>query len=348
MTSRAQTSLSLRRDEVRLLSAGAARAGIALAIAAALVLGCGEGSAGRTVASVGGAIIGDATVDHWARAISLGNAVGISLARSSGPPRQRALDFLISTDWLLGAAAEHGVEVSDEAVKRGFRERVSSLPNGQKEFEEELSSTKQTDADVVLEIKATLAATALRSYMSRNVAAVSPAEIATYYGHNLARFRVPDKREVDLIESLASPASAIALGKRLGTGRHFEKRAIRELVARQTPYEAGHRENRALVQAIFDATPGKLSGPVQFNRLWVILVVRKVKPGHQKPLPTVGGEIARLLLARRKREALASFAADFRRRWTAKTNCKPGYVVPKCSEYRGPRISEENPLQAAG
>jgi hypothetical protein len=327
---------------------GARRSFVVVALAllgAASQSGCASDKSSPVVVRVGTVAIDRATVDHWTGAIALGSAVEGALGRSSSTPRQKALDFLISANWAIGAAAERGLDVSEGAIERGLSERIQAAPNGRSEFQEEISATGQTLADVKLEVKVALALAKLRKFVSRRVPPVTQAQVAGYYKHHLRSFRIPDRRWVDLIEAIHGYSHAVALGKRLGPGARFAKKALRELVARQTPYEAAHRENHQLVQAIFAATPGLIARPVRFNNKWVLLVVRKLVPGSIKPLSKVSAEISERLAQERHRRALASFLAAYRREWTAKTSCEPGFVVQKCSMYRGQLLPEGNVLE---
>ena len=224
-------------------------------------------------------------------------------------------------------------------------ERIAAAPNGRGEFEEEIASTGQTLADVRLEVKAELALARLRDFLFRSVHSVTQKQIAGYYKRHLQSYRIPDRRWVDLIEAIPDYAHAVALGKRLGPGRRFAKRALHELVARQTPYEAANRDNHQLVHAIFAATPGRVAKPASFNDKWVLLVVRRLVPGGSfTPLSKVSAEISRHLSDERQQQALTRFLDAYRREWTAKTRCRAGYVVQKCAEYRGQLTPEGNPL----
>jgi hypothetical protein len=308
--------------------------------------GCGNDKQSPVIVRVGEIAIDRATVDHWTRAIALGSTVEGVTGRSSSTPRQKALEFLISADWAIGAATEQGHEISDSAVEHGLKGRIEAAPNGRSEFEEEITATGQTLADVKLEVKASLALAALRESLSRRVPPVTQAQIADYYEHHLQSFRIPDRRVVDLIEEIHGYARAVALGQRLGSRQRFAKRAIREFVPRQTPYENDHRENGRMVRAIFATPPGRVGGPVLFHGRWVLLVVRKPVPGSIKPLSRVNAKISERLSEERHRRALESFLEAYRREWTARTSCAGGAVVQKCSEYRGRVVSEANPLES--
>jgi len=274
----------------------------------------------------------------------LGSGVGSSLGSSRGAPRERALHFLIASDWLLGQAAREGLHVNKSAVHHGLAERVEAVPDGEAEFKRELASTGQTVADIELEVRASLAARMLGEAGLKRVPAVTHAQVQSYYNRNRRLFRIPDQREVDLIEGIDSHRAAVALGRHLGPGERFAKRAIREIVARQTPYEAAHRDNGELVHAIFATPPGRLGEPAPFHTLWVLLVVRKLIPSSVKPLTSVGGEIEQKLRDERRRTLVAGYLASYRRLWRVRTTCRPGFVVQQCTEYRGPIVPEANPF----
>lgn len=316
----------------------------ALLIAAG-ISGCAGGSSSPIVVRVGDDSIDRAVVDHWASAIKLGDAVGVALGRSHGTPRAMALSFLISADWLIGEAARRGLEVSVRAIDQALKERVDSTSNGRTEFQEGLSRKGQTIADVKLEIKAMLAAAMLREALSKRFPALTHEDVAAYYSAHRGSFHNPDQRIVDLIEDIPTANAARALGERLGPGARFARRAMRESVLRQTPYDAAHRPNGKLVHAIFRATPGMLAAPVLFNDRWVLLVVRRIVPGSPRPLDDVAEDIARRLLAQRRRMTEPGFLASYRRRWTAKTSCSPGFIVQKCVQYRGQATPEQDPLR---
>jgi foldase protein PrsA len=279
----------------------------------------------------------------------VGSEPGVAawLARPTGTAREKALDVLIVTHWLIGEAAAHGLGVSGAKVEQGLKERIDALPNGRSEFEKELTATGRTVADAESEIKAEAAAAALKAMVLRAVPPVTREDIANYYEQHRGQFHVPELRIVDLSENNPTRSAAIALGRRIGPGRLFARRSLRERVAKQTPYEAAHRENGELVHLIMTARVGRVAGPVSFKRAWVLAVVRKVIPARFKPLAAVAAEIGARLSAERHRLAMSNFVKAFRSRWKAKTECRPGFVVQKCARYRGPALPESNPLVGA-
>jgi hypothetical protein len=309
-----------------------------IAVAAAMVTvvaltGCGSASHGPVVARVGAVSIGKDTVDHWAQVIrkgGLGGGLGESL---HGSPRERALGFLISSVWLTGEARREGVAISDRAVERAVARRKEA--NGVADFEEGLRATGETVDDVKLEVRAELAAEALRWNLARAVAPATQVEVVRFYRANAQLFRVPEKRVVDLIERLPSPAAAKSLVARIGTGERFAKMAFHETLTRVPSEMLGTAEKPELVRAIFAARPGVVSKPTRLSQAWTVFVVRKSTPERREPLADVRGAIVSRITALRRRALAGKRDEQYRRRWVSMTSCARAYVVPGCAKYHG-------------
>jgi foldase protein PrsA len=322
------------------------KVGVATLVAALLVAavsGCGSSravgsgaassAASATVVRVGAAAIDRAEVEHWAGAIGRSNVVATALGRLDGTPRRKALQFLISANWLLGEAKERGLSISTAAIERGMREKIEALPGGRSEFDEELTSTGQTLADVRLEVQATLAAAALRSAVADRVPAVTQAQVASYYARHRRKFYLPNRRVVYLAEGIRSYERALALAREARAGGRLVNPWFRELVL-EGP-EAAERDK--LAHMVFAATPGRVTGPEKFFGHWVLGIVKKLLPAGIQPLPAVRGELSKTLAVERRERALRRFAVEYARKWTARTRCSTGFVVLGCSQY--PRVA---------
>jgi SurA N-terminal domain len=306
--------------------------------------GCGtSGTSSReVVVRVGDTAIDRAEVDHWADAINRGSSVASTLGKTSGTPRERALEFLISASWIAGETQAQGLSISNAAVERGLQQKINQAPNGRPEFLEELASTGQTLADVKLEVKSTLAVAALRDAVAKRVPALTRAEVSGYYAHHRRSSYLPDRRVAYLIEGIHDYAHALALARQVKPGAHLTLPWFREVVSRAPEVE----DRGTLAHMVFAAIPGRVAGPALFFGHWVLAVVRKLIPAGIQPLSAVEGKLAKALEVQRRQQALKRFAAAFARRWTARTLCGPGYVVQRCWQYRG-ALTQENPLQGS-
>ncbi len=316
----------------------------ALLLAAALT-GCGtasvssSSSSGELVARVGSTAIDRTEVDHWARAIERSSSVGTALGRISGTSREKALEFLISADWILGEAQEQGLSIPNGAVERGFREKIAATPNGRSEFEEEIAWTGQKLADVKLEVRSALAAAKLRDAVAKRAPVVTAAEVTSYYAHHRRGFYLPEQRVVYLLEDIRDYPHAIALARRIKPSTRLTRPWFREIVSET----AGSGDREQLVHLIYETAPGRVTRPAIFNRRWVLAVVRKLIPAGIQPLALVRGEVSEILAGQHREVVLKRFTEAFARKWRARTSCSPAYLIQKCAQFRGV-LTQRNPL----
>jgi hypothetical protein len=116
--------------------------------------------------------------------------------------------------------------------------------------------------------------------------------------------------------------------------------AIHESFVKMKPAEVPPNKT-AILRAIFAAKANTLVGPLPLNGMWCFFQVTHVVPGVVQPLASVQGAIARQLASDRQRRELPRLVAAWRAKWIARTDCRPGYVVQKCRQYRGPKAPED-------
>jgi foldase protein PrsA len=65
------------------------------------------------------------------------------------------------------------------------------------------------------------------------------------------------------------------------------------------------------------------------------------KPGAEMTLSQVKASIKQQLTATQQQTALTTFVKAFKKKWTAKTECRAGYIVPDCKQYKAPKTSSK-------
>jgi hypothetical protein len=303
------------------------------------VAACGGDSApSGVVIRIGDAAIARPAVDHWVSVMAAGRSP------SPGTPRyqvlrSRATTYLIAARWLIGEAADRGVGVSGQEVKRGFRERESAaFPGGNSELRDFLRATGETVTDIEFEVKVQLALAKLRRLVANGAPAVTSAQVAKYYARHRRRFAVEEQREV-WITNTKTAAAARDVMRRVAAGKSFATVAQPETFG--IAYDAGTERRRGpLQEAISSARLNALSGPVHDRVDYFVFEVKKIVPAHHKTLGQVAGAIAKQLTRERRRRALAVFNERWATKWTALTDCRPGYIATPCRQYRGPRELE--------
>jgi hypothetical protein len=327
---------------VRALRVGGAAIGAVIAVALCAT-GCANSSSDRVAVRVGQATISEQAVRHWTRALSDGGLVRTFVKRSGQTRKQLALDFLISAQWLLGEALDRGLAVSAHGVRQRLEELSEAVPGGHSAFAESLAGSGRTVGDVELEIKAELAASAIRRSLARVPGSVPPAAAVSYYKAFEGSFRIPEQREFDIVENLKSEAIARQFAQHAGTGARFAKRAFHEKFSRPVRFDSRTLKGRAL-HAIFVARPGMLSSPMRLNDAWILFVVTRVVRPAMKPFSAVRARIAARLANTAHAEAIRQFDASYVQRWRSITSCRPGFVVLRCSQYSGAGV-DEDPLE---
>jgi foldase protein PrsA len=269
---------------------------------------------------------------------------------SSNRPARRghALDFLISSEWLTGEAAERGIKLTDEEVRTRFEQRRRAMfPGGEGEFNEFLETTGASKSDFELEVKAELAATKLRDWLMREERPVSSTQIARYYQRHRRGFLIPERRGLE-ITNRKTKKEADEAKHEVEAGLGFARGAQREVLQRTN--EPTHRVERVtrwrspIEKAIYLAKPNVPIGPIKRGVDYFVLRVDRIEAMRYRGLAEVEGAIGKQLAEQQRRSTLAAFVKSWRSRWRARTNCRPGYVVAKCRQFKPtPTTPPEDP-----
>ena len=82
-----------------------------------------------------------------------------------------------------------------------------------------------------------------------------------------------------------------------------------------------------------------LSGPVKTPFGYYIYEVTKIIPGNQQTLAEAQSSAKQQLIASQQQAALSKFVKEFKKKWMAETDCRSGYVVADCKQYKAPKTS---------
>lgn len=323
---------------------------VALSLAAAGTVGaCGGGTGDATVARIGDVAITKSVLDRWETALAPGGTKSASSGREMEPARRRnALDALIAAHWLIGEADDLGARPTAHDVAQRFaRMRSTSFLGGERDFLGALRTVGRSVGEVRFEIETEVATARLRQTLTRSERPITAAQIAAYYRRHKQQFVLPERRRLKM--TYQSEAQADQLRRKVDRGQSFSSAAqpttVEARVAkpsdREEPEARDLHERAPLERAIFAAKPDVVTGPVKFRVDYVMFEVTRIEPARQHTFAEVQSTIRKQLADRQRRRELATFIAAWRRKWTAKTSCAPGYVVQKCSEYRGPRTAED-------
>ena len=255
------------------------------------------------------------------------------------------LNFLIGLEWVLGEAPAKGVKVSDAEVHKQFiKIRTQQFPSTA-EFEKFITNSGQTVSDLLLRVKYNLASQKLQQKILKSTPKVTQAQIQKYYNENKSRYGVPEKRSIQVVLT-KTEAAAKSAKQEVESGKSFESVAksksidpVSKTKGGLLPEVAKGQEEKALDTAIFAAGKGVLSGPIKTAFGYYIFKVLSSKPGSQQSLAQVQASIKAQLTSTGQQTAFSKFVKEFKKKWKGKTDCRAGFVVEDCKQYKAPKTS---------
>ena len=259
--------------------------------------------------------------------------------------QQEVLGFLISSSWVLGEAGSLGVKASDKEVKKRFEQiRNQQFPKTG-EFEKFLASSGQSVSDLLLRVKLNLLSSKIQQKIAKQKAKVTQAEIEKYYHENPQRFSVPEKRDLELILTKTEAAAKKAKAE-VESGKSFASVAKSSSIDPTSKANGGllpgvvkGQEEKSLDQAVFSAKKNVLSGPVKTAFGYYVFRVKNTTAGSQQSLKQAQATIKAQLTATQQQSSLTNFVKKFKAKWTSKTDCRSGFVVMDCKQYKAPKTT---------
>ncbi len=260
--------------------------------------------------------------------------------------KQTALGFLISANWLIGEASEQGIKITDAEVTKQFNQIKDQQFPKEADFQKFLTSTGYTVSDLLLRVKLDLLSTKIQQKVTKNGGKKpSQKEITAYYEQHKSQYGQPEKRNI-LIILTKTQAQAEKAKKEVESGKSFASVAKSVSIDPVSKAAGGSlagvvkgQEEKALNEAVFSAKVNVLGGPIKTPFGYYVYEVKKVIPGSQQALSSVQSTISQQLTAQNQQKALSEFVKNFRKTWTARTECRTEYMVQDCKSYKAPKTS---------
>ena len=258
--------------------------------------------------------------------------------------RKQTLTRLIQGEWVEGEAADQGVKVSDQDVRKRFDQQKKETFPREKDFTTFLKQSGMSLDDILYQVKLDLLATKLREKVTKGKGKVTDEQVTAYYEKNKRQFATPERRNVRLVLTRTEAKAKQAL-KALKGGTSFKAAVKKYSTDAQTKGNGGLLEgvikgqggDVGLDKVAFSAPKGKLRGPVKGQFGWYVFRVEKVAKEDQQPLAEVRASIRKQLIQQNQQKALSKFVKKFEKKWTAKTECRKNYKVQGCKGYKKPK-----------
>jgi foldase protein PrsA len=259
--------------------------------------------------------------------------------------QQQVLGFLISSDWVLGEGSDLGVKLSDKEVKKQFEKIKNQQFPKAGEFERFLATSGQSTSDLLLRVKLNMLSSKIQEKISKQKHTPTKAEIEKYYNENKQRFGAPEKRTAEVILTKTEGAAKSAK-REVESGKSFASVAKRVSIDPTTKTTGGllkevakGQQEKALDSALFSAKPNVLSGPLKTTFGFYVYRLKGTTPGSQQTLAQSEASIKSQLTATQQQTSLSKFVKSFKAKWKAKTDCRSGFVVKDCKQFKEPKTS---------
>jgi parvulin-like peptidyl-prolyl isomerase len=256
--------------------------------------------------------------------------------------RERAIAFLLTTQWAFAEAARLGIDVSEAEANQAYEKlKAAKFPTPAEE-QTLFRSTGETKADALLQVRLNL----INEKISRKISGsrsqlVSDKEIENFYHQHASEFAPSENRDVRLILT-DSEAAAKKAKQEIQSGKSFASVANRTTIEKVGQGNGGQFSGVVrgehvppLDRAMFAASPGVLGGPVKSVAGYYIYEVTGVHHTPAQTLAQAKSHIIAALAAPREEQKLKRFAAEFEQRWKQHTECRPGWVVSQCKSTTG-------------
>ncbi len=260
--------------------------------------------------------------------------------------KQQVLGFLISANWVIGEASSQGVKVSDNEVKKQFNQIKTQQFPKEADFQKFLAGSGQTISDLLLRVKLNMLSSKIQQKVTKDAGKKpSQKEITAYYEQHKSQYGQPERRNI-LIVLTKTQAQAEKAKKEIQSGKSFASVAksvsidpVSKAAGGSLPGVVKGQEEKALDTAIFSAKLNVLGGPIKTPFGYYVYEVKKALPASQQTLAQVQSSIQQQLAAQKQQKGLSEFVKNFRKKWTALTECRSAYSVQDCKGYKAPKTS---------
>lgn len=258
---------------------------------------------------------------------------------------QQAVGYLVSLDWLFGAAEEQGVHISDSEVVKHFNQLKSQSFKTESAFQAFLAKSDETVSDLLLRVKYSMVSTKLQEKLTKAHKNVSEAEVAKYYDEHKAQYGQPERRDLRVVLTKTEAAAKQAKSE-VESGKSFAIVAKSKSIDPTSKNTGGElpgvvkgEEQKALSEAVFAAKQGVLSGPVKTPFGFYVFEVKATHPASQQALAQVKATIKQQLASQGSQKSLEKFGKELEKKWQARTECRPEYMVKNCKGYKAPKTA---------
>ncbi len=260
--------------------------------------------------------------------------------------REKALDEILNAIWIQGQAEEMGISVTPKEIVKELAKLKKQAFKTEKQYQEFLKEAHFTRADVLERVKIQMLQGQLETKVTEEAPVPSKREIETYYeAAKASQYTTPESRDIRVIKNkdkakVEEAKAALEKDDSIKSWEKVAKQYSTDTTKSNGGLQSGVTEGSGTLQepleaAVFAAGQGEIEGPLTEGKKYVVFEVMKITPEKVQSLDEAKPQISAQLAEQAKRQTFESFVRGYNGRWTSRTFCASGYLVKRCSNYKG-------------
>jgi foldase protein PrsA len=214
-----------------------------------------------------------------------------------------------------------------------------------------MARTSYTVSDLLLRVKYGMLTTKIQEKVTKEAKkSVDAAAVAKYYDEHKSQYGKPESRDLRIVLT-KTEAEAKQAKQEIESGKSFASVAKSKSIDPTSKSTGGEikgvvkgQEQKALSEAVFAAKQGVLGGPVKTPFGYYVYEVKAIHPSSQQALAQVKETVKSQLASTQQQTALTKFVKEFEKKWKSRTECRAGFVMQRCQQYKTPATTPSTPV----
>jgi len=259
--------------------------------------------------------------------------------------KSAALGELLDQAWIQGQAEEMGITVTDKQIEDELASIKKQNFGSESAYKKFLAESKFTQEDVDNRVRLQVLSTQIQEKVNGEAPKPSAADVEAYYETEKAtQFTTEASRDVRII--LNKDKSKVEAAQKAleedSSPANWKKVAAKYSSDPSSKSKGGLQEGITekfvegpLKAAVFESATGELSDPVEFQNNFFLVEVVKLNSAKEQSLAEAKAQIESTLGQEIQQEFFSDFVTDYQSKWEQRTICADGYVVERCSNFKG-------------
>jgi parvulin-like peptidyl-prolyl isomerase len=267
--------------------------------------------------------------------------------------KKTALGEIFDAIWIQGEAAEMGFSVTPQEVSQELEKLKKQAFKTEKQYQEFLKEANFTKEDVNQRVTIQILSGKIQEAVTEEAPIPSSSEVEDYYeAAKASQFTTPETRDIRVVKNkdkakVEEAKAALEKDDSVGSWTKVAKKYSTDPATKGSgglQAAVGEAQlGEPLGAEVFAADQGEIEGPVQEAQGYTVFEVMKVTPEKVQSLEEAKSQISAQLAEQAKQKNFSNFLRSYGSTWTSRTFCAPGYVIERCSNFKGTGRSPEAP-----